>query len=42
MKAFLAACVVMAVMAVGADYALNQMGFSSEEVHQLENVRLGE
>ncbi len=40
MKAFLAALVVMAVIAVGADYALQNAGYSAEEVFKTENVRL--
>ena len=40
MKAFLAAVVFMAVVAVGADMALQQAGFSAEEVFKTENVRL--
>ena len=40
MKAFLAAIVFIAVVAVGADMALNQAGYSSEEVFKSENVRL--
>jgi len=41
MKAFLIACIAMIVIAVGADLALNEIGFSSSEVFQTENVRLG-
>ena len=42
MKAFLAAVVAMIVIAVGADMALDRMGFSTAEVYKTENVRLGE
>ncbi|HUF86157.1 MAG TPA: hypothetical protein VMM59_02140 [Thermohalobaculum sp.] len=42
MKAFLAAVVAMAVLAVGADLALDRMGFSSSEVYSKPSVRLGE
>jgi hypothetical protein len=41
MKAFLAALVVMAVIAVGADYVLATLGFSSAEVYSMSSVRLG-
>lgn len=42
MKAFLAALAVMAIMAVGADFALQNAGFSAAEVFQTESVRLGD
>ncbi len=42
MKAFIAAVVAMVVIAVGADMALDRIGFSSAEVYSKENVRLGE
>lgn len=42
MKAFLAAVVFMAVVTVGADFALQQAGFSAEETFQGNNVRLSE
>ena len=40
MKAFLAAIVAMVVLTVGADMVLDRIGFSSEEVHQRDAVRL--
>ena len=40
MKAFLAAILFMVVVSVGADFALNEAGFSAEEVFKTENVRL--
>ena len=40
MKAFLAAILFMAVVTVGADFALDQAGFSAEEIFKTENVRL--
>ena len=42
MKAFLAAMVVMAAIAVGADYYLHTLGFSSAAIYSTENVRLGQ
>jgi hypothetical protein len=42
MKAFLTAMIVMAVMTVGADYALDMAGFSAEQVFQKDSVRLGD
>ncbi|HUS53545.1 MAG TPA: hypothetical protein VMY41_06020 [Thermohalobaculum sp.] len=42
MKAFLAAVVAMAVIAVGADMYLATLGFSSAETYTTPNVRLGE
>ena len=42
MKAFLAAVLFMAVVAVGADFALQEAGFSAEETFKTENVRLPE
>jgi len=41
MKAFLAALVVLAGIAVGANYILATLGFSSAEVYSTSNVRLG-
>ena len=41
MKAFLLAIVATAALTVGADFALNEAGFSSAEVFRTENVRLG-
>ncbi len=40
MKAFLAACVAMAVIAVGANLILNSSGFSSKEQAAGNAVRL--
>jgi len=42
MKAFVAALLVMAVIAVGADIALEQTGFSTAEQSRTAAVRLGE
>jgi len=42
MKAFLAAMVIMAAIAVGADLYLETLGFSSATVYSTENVRLGQ
>ncbi|MEM7743174.1 MAG: hypothetical protein AAF409_05635 [Pseudomonadota bacterium] len=42
MKAFLLACIAMAIITVGADLALDRVGFSSEEVFQRDAVRLGD
>lgn len=42
MKAFLAAMVIMAAIAVGADVYLETLGFSSADVFSTQNVRLGE
>jgi hypothetical protein len=42
MKAFFAAVVVMAVVAVVADVYLETLGFSSAETYSTTNVRLGE
>ena len=42
MKAFLAAVVAMVVIAVGADLALNQAGFSAEEKFSKRDVRLSD
>ncbi len=42
MKAFLVAVVAMVVIAVGADMALDRMGFSSAEVFSKPSVRLGD
>ena len=41
MKAFLAALVVMAVIAIGADLYLETLGFSSAATYTSSNVRLG-
>ncbi|WP_267913214.1 hypothetical protein [Thermohalobaculum xanthum] len=40
MKAFLAAIIIGAGLAVGAWFVLNGMGFSSADVYSTENVRL--
>lgn len=40
MKAMLTGFVVMIVISVGAHYALEGMGFSSQEVYSGSNVRL--
>ena len=42
MKAFLAAVVAMAVIAVGADLYLETLGFSSADTYTTSNVRLGD
>ena len=42
MKAFLAALVAMAVIAVGADLYLDTLGFSSADTYTTANVRLGD
>ncbi|MGR3716857.1 MAG: hypothetical protein ACU0B1_08945 [Thermohalobaculum sp.] len=41
MKAFLAALVVMAAIAIGADLYLDTLGFSSADTYTTSNVRLG-
>ena len=41
MKAFLLALVATAAITIGADMALDELGFSSAELFQTENVRLG-
>ena len=41
MKAFLAAVVVMAVVAVVADIYLETLGFSSADTYSTSSVRLG-
>ena len=41
MKAFLAALVVMAVLAVAADLYLETLGYSSADTYTTSNVRLG-
>ncbi len=41
MKAFLAALVVMAAIAIGADLYLDTLGFSSADTFTTSNVRLG-
>lgn len=40
MKAFLAAVVALVVITVGADMALDEAGFSAEEVFKKDSVRL--
>jgi hypothetical protein len=42
MRAFLAAMLAMALIAVGAYYALHEAGLSSAEVRSGESVRLGD
>lgn len=42
MKAMLTAFAATVVIAVGADFALDEMGFSAEEVSSGSAVRLGE
>jgi hypothetical protein len=42
MKAFLAAVVAMALIAVIADIYLETLGFSSADAYSTPNVRLGE
>lgn len=41
MKAFLAALVAIAVIAIGADLYLETLGFSSAEIYTTSSVRLG-
>jgi hypothetical protein len=41
MKAFLAAVLAMAVIAVGAHYYLDSLGFSSAQTYKTGDVRLG-
>lgn len=41
MKAFVAAIIAMAVIAIGAHYYLDSLGFSSANVFSREDVRLG-
>ena len=41
MKAFLAALVVMAAIAIGAGLYLDTLGFSSADTYTTSNVRLG-
>ena len=41
MKAFLAALVIMAAIAIGADLYLDTLGFSSADTYTSSNVRLG-
>ncbi len=41
MKAFLAALVVMAAIAIGADFYLDTLSFSSAATYTTSNVRLG-
>ena len=41
MKAFLAALAIMAVIAIGADFYLDTLGFSSADTYTTSNVRLG-
>lgn len=40
MKAFLLACAAIAVIAFGADYGLEYVGFSSAERQSTDSVRL--
>ena len=40
MKAFLAACIGAIVIAIAAHYALDSLGYSSENVYSSGNVRL--
>ena len=42
MKAFLAALVIMAAIAIGADLYLDTLGFSSADTYTSSNVRLGD
>jgi len=42
MKAFLGAVLAMVVIAVGANFALNNAGFSSADMTSDSNVRLGD
>lgn len=42
MKAFLAAMLAIALIAVGSNLYLDSLGFSSAETYKTENVRLGE
>jgi len=42
MKAFLLAVVAMVVIAVGADFYLNSLGFSSADRFRMQDVRLGQ
>lgn len=41
MKAFLFALVALVVISVGADFALDEAGFSAAETYKTPNVRLG-
>ena len=41
MKAFLAALAIMAAIAIGADFYLNSLSFSSADRHTTANTRLG-
>ncbi len=41
MKAFVAALVIMAAIAIGADLYLDTLGFSSADTYTSANVRLG-
>ncbi len=41
MKAFLAALVIMAVIAIGADLYLDTLSFSSADTYTTSSVRLG-
>ena len=41
MKAFVAAVVAIIVISVGAHYALDNMGFSSQDTYTMKDVRLG-
>ncbi|WP_319823974.1 hypothetical protein [Thalassovita sp.] len=40
MKAMLTGLAAVIVVAAGANYALDQMGFSSQKVYSSQNVRL--
>ena len=42
MRAFIVAMVALAVITVGADLALDRLGYSSEQVYSQPNVRIGE
>ncbi|MEZ5651664.1 MAG: hypothetical protein R3E87_14095 [Burkholderiaceae bacterium] len=42
MKSMLLAFVAIAVIAIGADFLLHDIGFSSAERHSSDSVRLGE
>jgi len=42
MKAFLSAIVALIVITIGADFVLDQAGFSAADVFQKDSVRLGE
>ncbi len=42
MKAFLAAVAALALISVGASFALQEAGFSAAEVYQSDSVRLSD